>query len=47
MRWFQFFTNEYLRSPKCNDVARLLEVGESRGFPWMLSSIDERYVVRS
>jgi hypothetical protein len=34
------FSNEYLRSPNSNDVARLLEVGETRGFPGMLSSID-------
>jgi len=34
------FSNEYLRSPNSNDVARLLEVGETRGFPGMLGSID-------
>ncbi|XP_062162007.1 uncharacterized protein LOC133869045 [Alnus glutinosa] len=28
------------RSPNSNDVARLLEVGETRGFPGMLGSID-------
>ncbi|XP_028052813.1 uncharacterized protein LOC114257248 [Camellia sinensis] len=34
------FSNEYLRSPNSNDIAELLAVGESRGFPWMLGSID-------
>ncbi|XP_062154342.1 uncharacterized protein LOC133862526 [Alnus glutinosa] len=34
------FSNEYLRSPNNNDVARLLEVSETRGFPGMLDSID-------
>jgi hypothetical protein len=33
-------SNTYLRSPNKDDVARLLEVGESRGFPGMLGSID-------
>ncbi|KAK2638122.1 hypothetical protein Ddye_025917 [Dipteronia dyeriana] len=32
------FENEYLRSPNANDVARLLEIGEKRGFPEMLGS---------
>ncbi|KAF5450133.1 hypothetical protein F2P56_030508, partial [Juglans regia] len=32
------FSNEYLRSPNDNDIARLLAVGESRGFPGMLGS---------
>nr|XP_023874274.1 uncharacterized protein LOC111986818 [Quercus suber] len=31
---------EYLRSPNSSDIARLLRVGESRGFPGMLGSID-------
>ena len=34
------FGNEYLRSPTPGDVARLLQVGEARGFPGMLGSID-------
>ncbi|XP_038717267.1 uncharacterized protein LOC120010555 [Tripterygium wilfordii] len=34
------FGNEYLRSPNSDDVARLLAIGESRGFPGMLGSID-------
>ncbi|KAF5451832.1 hypothetical protein F2P56_026897 [Juglans regia] len=32
--------DEYLRSPNANDIARLLVVGEQRGFPGMLGSID-------
>ncbi|XP_028081098.1 uncharacterized protein LOC114282590 [Camellia sinensis] len=34
------FSNEYLRSPNSNDIAKLLAIGESRGFPGMLGSID-------
>ena len=34
------YSTEYLRSPNSNDIARLLRVGESRGFPGMLGSID-------
>jgi hypothetical protein len=34
------YSNEYLRSPNIDDVARLLEVGKSHGFPRMLGSID-------
>jgi hypothetical protein len=34
------FFEEYLRSPTNNDIARLLALGESRGFPGMLGSID-------
>jgi hypothetical protein len=34
------YSNEYLRSLNIDDVARLLEVGKSRGFPRMLGSID-------
>jgi hypothetical protein len=34
------FSEEYLRSPTNNDIARLLALGESRGFPGMLGSID-------
>ncbi|KAL3622527.1 hypothetical protein CASFOL_033938 [Castilleja foliolosa] len=36
----EIFSDEYLRSPNENDIARLLEVGERRGFPGMLGSID-------
>jgi hypothetical protein len=36
----QVFGDEYLRSPNENDTARLLELGEQRGFPGMLGSID-------
>ncbi|XP_041016225.1 uncharacterized protein LOC121258750 [Juglans microcarpa x Juglans regia] len=34
------FSDEYLRSPNANDIARLLAVGEQRGFPGMLRNID-------
>jgi hypothetical protein len=34
------FSEEYLRSPTNNDIIRLLALGESRGFPGMLGSID-------
>jgi hypothetical protein len=34
------FSKEYLRSPTNNDIARLLTLGKSRGFPGMLGSID-------
>ncbi|XP_020992129.1 uncharacterized protein LOC107475101 [Arachis duranensis] len=34
------FENEYLRKPKPNDVQRLLQMAEGRGFPGMLGSID-------
>jgi hypothetical protein len=30
----------YLREPNVQDIARLLEVAEQRGFPGMLDSID-------
>ena len=29
----EIFSNEYLRSPNTNDIARLLAEGEQRGFP--------------
>ncbi|XP_028102473.1 uncharacterized protein LOC114301711 [Camellia sinensis] len=32
------FSNEYLRPPNSNDIAKLLVIGESRGFPGMLGS---------
>lgn len=34
------FGDEYLRPPNENDTARLLAIGEQRGFPGMLGSID-------
>ena len=34
------FSDEYLRSPNNNDIARLLAIGESCGFPGMLGSVD-------
>ncbi|KAL5572986.1 hypothetical protein UlMin_022583 [Ulmus minor] len=36
----EVFAERYLRSPNANDVARLLHVGEQRGFPGMLGSLD-------
>ncbi|XP_074346316.1 uncharacterized protein LOC141685089 [Apium graveolens] len=36
------FENEYLRKPNSNDVQRLLKMGEARGFPGMMGSIDYR-----
>ncbi|XP_044428673.1 uncharacterized protein [Triticum aestivum] len=36
----QVFGGEYLRRPTREDVERLLQVNESRGFPGMLGSID-------
>jgi len=34
------FGDEYLRSPTAEDLQRLLDVGEVRGFPGMIGSID-------
>jgi hypothetical protein len=34
------FSESYLRRPTVEDIERLLKVGESRGFPGMLGSID-------
>ncbi|XP_074358043.1 uncharacterized protein LOC141697528 [Apium graveolens] len=34
------FESEYLRNPNSNDVQRLLKMGEDRGFPGMMGSID-------
>ncbi|XP_074337691.1 uncharacterized protein LOC141674890 [Apium graveolens] len=34
------FESEYLRKPNSNDVQRLLAMGEARGFPGMMGSID-------
>ena len=36
----EIFAKWYLRSPATNDVARLLYVGQQRGFPGMLGSLD-------
>ncbi|XP_042449188.1 putative nuclease HARBI1 [Zingiber officinale] len=36
----EVFGGQYLRSPNANDVARLLHIGEQRGFPGMLGSLD-------
>ncbi|XP_062079841.1 uncharacterized protein LOC133784562 [Humulus lupulus] len=36
----EVFGARYLRSPNADDVARLLNIGESRGFPGMLGSLD-------
>jgi hypothetical protein len=34
------FRAEYLRRPTVQDIERLMEIGEHRGFPGMLGSID-------
>ena len=34
------FGEEYLRSPNENDTSRLLAIGQRRGFPGMLGSLD-------
>ncbi|CAL5330637.1 unnamed protein product [Camellia sinensis] len=36
----EIFGEEYLRSPTPTDIARLLVIGEVRGFPGMLGSLD-------
>ncbi len=36
----EVFGEEYMRTPNENDIARLLAVGERRGFPGMLGSLD-------
>ncbi|XP_062179415.1 uncharacterized protein LOC133884025 [Phragmites australis] len=36
----EVFGDEYLRSPNNNDTARLFAIGEQKGFPGMLGSID-------
>ncbi|XP_060209734.1 uncharacterized protein LOC132636734 isoform X2 [Lycium barbarum] len=36
----EVFGQQYLRSPTANGVARLLHIGEQRGFPGMLGSLD-------
>ena len=37
------FSEQYLRSPNNEDIARLLAPGQNRGFPSMLRSIDCMY----
>ena len=36
----EVFGEEYLRFPNENDTARLLAIGQRRGFPGMLGSLD-------
>ncbi|KAL6228529.1 hypothetical protein ACLB2K_002478 [Fragaria x ananassa] len=36
----EVFGERYLRTPNADDVARLLYIGEERGFPGMLGSLD-------
>ncbi|KAL6579436.1 hypothetical protein OROMI_009652 [Orobanche minor] len=36
----EVFGDEYLRAPNSDDLKRLLAIGEQRGFPGMLGSID-------
>lgn len=36
----EVFGPEYLRPPNENDIARLLTIGEQRGFPGMIGSVD-------
>ena len=36
----EIFSEEYLRSPTPADVSRLMYIGEQRGFPGMLGSLD-------
>ncbi|XP_020272422.1 putative nuclease HARBI1 [Asparagus officinalis] len=36
----EVYGDEYLRTPNVDDVARLLQKGEERGFPGMLGSLD-------
>ncbi|XP_012851405.1 PREDICTED: uncharacterized protein LOC105971104 [Erythranthe guttata] len=36
----QLYEEQYLRSPNAHDIHRLLQEGESRGFPGMLGSLD-------
>ncbi|XP_013654007.2 uncharacterized protein LOC106358746 [Brassica napus] len=36
----QLFGHEYLRRPTADDLQRLLDIGELRGFPGMVGSID-------
>ncbi|XP_047335771.1 uncharacterized protein LOC124939333 [Impatiens glandulifera] len=38
----EIFSEQYLRRPTSNDISRLLYVGQKRGFPGMLGSLDCR-----
>ncbi|XP_049350216.1 uncharacterized protein LOC125814815 [Solanum verrucosum] len=40
---YEVFGEQYLRSPTPNDVGRLLHIGEQRGFPGMLGSLDSMH----
>lgn len=35
-----FFRTQYLRRPDAEDIERIMRIGEARGFPSMLGSID-------
>ncbi|XP_074336255.1 uncharacterized protein LOC141673409 [Apium graveolens] len=39
----EIFKSEYLRTPNATDIASLLRVAESRGFPGMLGSLDSMH----
>ncbi|XP_019093294.1 PREDICTED: uncharacterized protein LOC109129485 [Camelina sativa] len=39
----KLFGDEYLRSPTAEDLQRLLNIGEHRGFPRMVGSIDSMH----
>lgn len=41
----EVFREQYLRSPNEEDTARLLAIGEKRGFPGMLGSISCRWYI--
>ena len=36
----EIFSHQYLRRPNNNDIARLLQIGQERGFLKMLGSLD-------
>ncbi|XP_019150945.1 PREDICTED: uncharacterized protein LOC109147744 [Ipomoea nil] len=42
----EVFGERYLRAPDANDVARLLQIGEKRGFPGMLGTHPCHYVIQ-
>ena len=39
-QWLSSMGKSYLRPPNAEDIARLLQKAEERGFPGMISSID-------